>query len=155
MRLTNYSNYALRTLQMAALRAPELVRIDEVAQAHGIKRSHLTRIVHELGQAGLLETQRGRGGGFQLARPADKITVGEVVRLTEGPLTLVECFAAETSTCPLTGICRLSAGLGRALKAFLAVLDDLTIADISANRGDLLARLPMIEVPVVTVPSED
>lgn len=143
MRLTNYSNYALRTLQMAALRAPDRVRIDEVALAHGIKSSHLTRIVHDLGQAGLLETRRGRGGGFRLARAADTITVGEVVRLTEGPLTLVECFAPASSTCPLTGICRLSAGLGRALTAFLAVLDDMTIADISANRSDLLARLPL------------
>lgn len=51
MKLTSYTNYALRTLQMAAIRAPDLVRIDEVAQAHRINRAHLTKVVHELAQA--------------------------------------------------------------------------------------------------------
>ncbi len=141
MRLTAYSNFALRTLQMAALRAPGLVRIDEVAQAHGLSRAHITKIVHELGRAGYLETQRGRGGGFRLARPAQEIVVGDVVRLTEGPIELVECFNPSTNTCPLLGVCRLSAALREATRAFFAVLDKLTIADIAANRGALLDRL--------------
>jgi Rrf2 family nitric oxide-sensitive transcriptional repressor len=144
MRLTSYTNFALRTLQLAALRAPALARIDEVAQAHGLSRAHIMKVVHELGQAGYLETVRGRGGGFRLARPADGITVGEVVRLTEGPLDLVECFNPSTNTCPLMGVCRLSAGLREATKAFLVVLDGMTIADIAANRGALLARLDRV-----------
>lgn len=145
MRLTNYSNFALRTLQMAALRAPGLVRVDEVAQAHRISRAHVTKIVHELGQAGYLETVRGRGGGFRLGRPAGEIRVGEVVRLTEGPLELVECFNPTTNTCPLIGVCGLSAKIREATVAFLGVLDGVSIADIAANRGALLARLGMPE----------
>lgn len=148
MRLTSYTNYALRTLQLAALRAPGLARVDDVARAHRISRAHINKIVHELGRAGLIETVRGRSGGFRLARPAEKITVGEVVRLTEGPLELVECFAPETNTCPLRGVCRLSSGLHRALSAFFEVLDDLTVADIAANRDALLARLePLSDQP--------
>lgn len=141
MKLTSYTNYALRTLQMAAIRAPHLVRIDEVAQAHRINRAHLTKIVHQLGQAGYLETVRGPRGGLRLARPAGEIVVGDVVRLTEGPLDLVECFNAGNNTCKLRGICRLSAKLHEATRAFMAVLDDLTVAEIAANRDDLLARL--------------
>lgn len=145
MRLTNYTNYALRTLQMAAIRAPRLVRIDEVARAHGINRAHLTKIVHQLGQDGYLDTVRGPKGGLRLARPADRIFVGDVVRLTEGPLDLVECFDPVRNTCRLHGICRLSAKLHEATRAFMAVLDDVTISDIALNRNDLMARLGLEE----------
>src|SRR6056297_1137383 len=108
MRLTSYSNYALRCLQLAALRAPALVRVDDVVKVHGLARPHIVKIVHEMGKAGLIETQRGRGGGFRLARAPEDINVGEVVRLTEGPFDVVECFNRETNTCPLIGICQLS-----------------------------------------------
>jgi Rrf2 family nitric oxide-sensitive transcriptional repressor len=109
MKLTSYTNYALRALQLAALRAPQLVRVDDVVAVHGLARPHIVKIVHELGQAGFLETVRGRNGGFRLARPAETIVVGEVVRITEGKLDLVECFNPDTNTCPLIGICNLSA----------------------------------------------
>ena len=141
MRLTAFSNYALRTLQFAALRAPARTRIDEIADAHGINRAHIVKIVHLLGREGYLETRRGRGGGFTLARAPEAISVGEILRLTEGPFELVECHHAPTNTCPLIGVCRLSKALAKALDAFLASLDAVTIADIAANRGALLARL--------------
>ena len=141
MKLTSYSNYALRSLQLAALRAPELTRIDEVVRTHGLSRAHITKVVNELAQAGFLQTIRGRGGGFTLARAPEAISVGEVVRLTEGPIDLVECFNPATNTCPLLGICRLSTGLRKATDAFFAVLDGMTIADIAKNRGQLLDRI--------------
>lgn len=145
MKLTAYSNYALRSLQLAALKAPDLIRVDDVVRVHGLARPHIVKIVHELGRAGYLETQRGRGGGFRLARPASEIVIGEVVRLTEGPLDLVECFNPDKNTCPLIGICRLSRALQTATKAFLQVLDDLTLADIASNKDQLLARIAPLE----------
>lgn len=143
MRLTQYSNFALRTLQFAAVRAPAIVTVDDVARAHGISKAHLVKVAAELARRGYLDSSRGRNGGMRLARPAEQITVGEIVRWTEAPLELVECFNAETNTCPLLGACHLSRGLRRALRAFLSVLDDLTIADIAYNRRDLLARLDL------------
>lgn len=145
MKLTAYSNYALRSLQLAALRAPDLIRVDDVVRVHGLARPHIVKIVHELGRAGFVKTQRGRGGGFRLARPAQEIVVGDVIRLTEGPLDVVECFNPTSNTCPLIGICRLSRGLHEATRAFMAVLDDLTLADISANRDQLLTRIATAE----------
>ncbi len=147
MKLTSYTNYAMRSLQLAALKSPDLVRIDDVAQIHSLSRPHIMKIVHELGKAGYLETVRGRNGGFRLARPPQEIIVGEVVRLTEGPLDLVECFNSETNTCPLMGICVLSRKLQEATAAFMSVLDDLTIADIAANKGQLLDRIAPLEIP--------
>jgi Rrf2 family transcriptional regulator, nitric oxide-sensitive transcriptional repressor len=69
--------------------------------------------------------------------------------LTEGPLDLVECFNPERNTCPLIGVCKLSRALQEATRAFMAVLDDLTLADIAANRGDLLARIAPLEQGIV------
>ncbi|WP_233245747.1 RrF2 family transcriptional regulator [Marinicauda salina] len=141
MRLTNFSNYALRLLQFAALRAPEHVRVEDVARAHGISRHHLLKAANTLSRHDFVTVIRGRGGGVKLARPPAAITVGAVVRVTEGPIELVECFNAETNTCPLRGVCRLSRALDAALESFLQSLDSVTIADIAANRGDLLRRL--------------
>lgn len=145
MKLTSYTNFAMRSLQLAALKAPNLVKVDDVVRIHGLARPHIVKIVHELGQAGYLETQRGRGGGFRLARPAEDIIVGEVVRITEGPLDLVECFNPTNNTCPLIGICKLSRALQEATRAFMAILDDLTLADISSNRNDLMERIAPLE----------
>ncbi|GHA57284.1 protein aau3 [Amylibacter ulvae] len=148
MKLSSYSNFALRSLQMAALHHPALVRVDDVVRVHKLSRAHIVKIVHELGRAGYLETVRGRSGGFRLARSADQIVVGDVLRLTEGSFELVECFNATTNTCPLIGMCRLSDAMQRAMSAFIAVFDALTIADISANKSQLLERiLPLENAP--------
>ena len=97
------------------------------------------------GERGSLEI--GRGGGVRRARPAGEITVGEVVRLTEAPNELGECFNAETNTCPLRTVCKLSRAFHRAEAAFFAVLDEVTIADIAGNRVDLLKRLQFEAAP--------
>jgi Rrf2 family nitric oxide-sensitive transcriptional repressor len=141
LRLTQYTNFALRTLQFLALRAPEIATVDDVARAHKISRAHLVKVAYDLSQRGYIETIRGRKGGMRLTRKAEDITIGEIIRWTEAPLELVECFNADTNTCPLQGNCHLSRGIQRALRAFLSVLDDLTIADIILNRGTLLGLL--------------
>jgi len=147
MKLTSYTNFALRSLQLAALKSPELVRINDVARIHNLSRPHIMKVVHELGKAGYLETVRGRGGGFRLARPAQDIIVGEIVRLNEGSMDVVECFNPEKNTCSLIGICVLSRKMQEATAAFMSVLDNLTIADIAANKGQLMERIAPLELP--------
>lgn len=145
MKLTGFTNYSLRTLQLAALRDPDLIQVDDVVRVHRLARPHIAKAVHVLGRAGFLETVRGRGGGFRLGKPALEITVGSVVRLTEGPLEVVECFNPQTNKCPLLGICKLSRAIQEATHAFMAVLDDLTIADIASNRAELLDRITPLQ----------
>jgi Rrf2 family transcriptional regulator, nitric oxide-sensitive transcriptional repressor len=146
--LTQFTNYALRTLMTAALRGSDLTRVQDVADGFGIARTHVVKCVHQLGTWGLLENVRGRHGGFRLARPADQIRVGDVVRLTEDSFCLVECFDPERNSCPVMDVCRLNVGLKRALAAFLAVLDDMTIADIVANADELAPRIGLDRMPV-------
>jgi len=141
MRLTSYSNYALRILMVAAMRRGELVTVQDVAESFGISKAHLVKCVHQLGVWGYLENVRGRSGGFRLAKDAGAITVGEIIRKTEDGLDLVECFNAETNTCPLIDVCRLSTLFKKACQAFLDVLDETTIADMAKNRGEVLSAL--------------
>lgn len=129
MRLTAFTDYALRLLIHLGRDAGRLCTIAEVAQQHGIAHSHLTKVTHLLAQAGLVETLRGRGGGMRLARPAASITLGEVVRLTETDFALVECFSG-TTACRLDGACGLAGVLDGALAAFLETLDRRTLADV-------------------------
>ncbi|MEJ1935506.1 hypothetical protein WDZ92_35360, partial [Nostoc sp. NIES-2111] len=72
-------------------------------------------------------------------------TIGEAVRLTDDGLCLVECFDPAPNTCPLCVACDLSRGMLRALAAFMAVLDGMTVADIARDRGSILPRLGLDE----------
>jgi Rrf2 family nitric oxide-sensitive transcriptional repressor len=121
----------------SAMKGHDLSRVKDIAKAFGISHAHLTKCVHQLGQWGYLENVRGRSGGFRLAKPASSISVGEIVRRTEDSLDLVECFNAETNSCPLMQMCRLNVTFKRALAKFMDELDAITIADIVANRGEL------------------
>jgi Rrf2 family nitric oxide-sensitive transcriptional repressor len=100
----------------------------------------LTKIVHQLGVAGFVETVRGRGGGLRLAQPPERIRIGEVVRYTEA-MPLAECFDSKTSDCRIEPTCALRAALKDALEAFLRTLDAYTLADLVARQREPLAQL--------------
>lgn len=131
MRLTAMTDYAMRLLMYVAQRPDRLCTIAEVAAAYGISEAHLMKITHQLGQAGFIETLRGKGGGMRLAAPPEHINLGAVVRAMEADLALVECFDSAGNRCALTGHCRLASVLDNALGAFLAHLDAHTLADLA------------------------
>lgn len=140
MRLTLHTDYALRLLMQLALTPEKLVTISEVAEAFAISRNHLVKVAHELGQAGFVETVRGRGGGLRLARPSEEIAIGDVVRAMEEDFRIVECFDREANTCCIAPACRLKRLLKEALEAWIAVLDGATLADL-VERPAPLRRL--------------
>jgi Rrf2 family nitric oxide-sensitive transcriptional repressor len=133
MRLNLQSDYALRLLMHAATNRGRLVTIGEVADRFRVSHNHLMKVAYLLGKEGLLETVRGRSGGLRLARKAETIRVGDVVRRMEGDIHLVECFSAESGGCVISGACRLKGVLHEALVAFLTVLDRYTLADLTMN----------------------
>src|SRR5688500_16523949 len=106
MYLTLYSDYSLRVLIYLGLHPDRLCSIAEIAQAYGISRNHLLKVVNELANLGFVQSTRGRGGGLTLGRDPSQISLGEVIRQTE-PLHLVECFDAKTNTCRLAPSCEL------------------------------------------------
>lgn len=141
MQLSVYSDYALRVLIQTALRRPQRVRVDEVAETFGISRNHLVKIVHDLGRNGYLQTQRGIGGGFTLAREPEEIRVGAVVRLCEETDTVIDCLDKPGQPCRLSPACRLKGVLDEAAAAFFAVLDGYTLADLVKQPSKIRAVL--------------
>lgn len=137
MRLSTYSDYSLRVLMQAALRRPERITVNEVAEAFGISRNHLVKVVHDLGRSGFLQTQRGIGGGFTLARPPEQIRIGDIVRLGEETDTVIECVDKPNRPCRIFPACRLKGVLDEAAEAFFAVLDDYTLADLVQRQAKM------------------
>ena len=129
MRLTAFTDYALRALMLLSGEPERVFTTDEVARKFAISRNHLTKVVRQLAEGGFIATHRGAGGGFRLARPAEKITLGQVVRLLEARHAIVECFRADGGGCVLTPCCRLKGKLALAARAFIAELDRTTLAE--------------------------
>jgi Rrf2 family nitric oxide-sensitive transcriptional repressor len=140
MQLTKFSDYALRVLMYAHGAEGRRVTIEEMAASYRISRGHLMKVVNSLTRAGYLTAVRGRSGGLILARPAEDIRLGEVVRASEPDFAIVECFSAGNQ-CVLTDCCRLRGIVNEALRAFLSVLDRHTLASIGLERKDFRAVL--------------
>ena len=139
MRLTNFSDYALRVLLFAAARGDELITIEETAKAYGISRTHLMKVANQLTRSGYLKAMRGRSGGLALAMRPNKICLGDVVRATEPDFALVDCFSPGNH-CLITPRCRLKGVLKEALGAFMATLDRYTLADLVLRPEDFGIR---------------
>jgi Rrf2 family nitric oxide-sensitive transcriptional repressor len=150
MQLTTYTDYALRVLIYLAVHEDRLVTIAEMASTYAISKNHLMKIVHHLGQAGFLETVRGRRGGLRLGHAPHRLRLGEMIRQTELHFDVVECFYPPTNRCPITPACGLARVLAEARDAFLAVLDRYTLADLIHQKQELVRLLEMAtgdEVP--------
>jgi len=137
-----YTDFSLRVLLYLGIKGTkELSTVQEISDAYNISKNHLTKVVHELGKMGLVETTRGRGGGIRLNVKPDEINIGATVRKTEDDFHLVECFNCETNQCVITPACKLKGVLHEALAAYLKVLDNYTLADFVENNEDLAAIL--------------
>jgi Rrf2 family nitric oxide-sensitive transcriptional repressor len=139
MRLTSFTDFALRLLMYAAAHEGRLITIEEASEVYDISRAHLMKITNTLTRAGFLKAVRGRSGGLTLAKPPSKIQLGDVVRVTEPDFALVECFGTGNQ-CTITRSCRLRGILHEGLDAFAAVLDSYTLADLMLKPKDFGAR---------------
>jgi len=130
MRLTSFTDYTLRSLMYLGMNRDKLVTIQEIADLHDISKNHLTKVIHQLGASGLVETVRGRHGGLRLNREPEDINIGEVVRDSESDFYIAECFESDPGHCAFLRDCALKHKLSEATEAFLHVLDGMTLADI-------------------------
>ncbi|BBE73827.1 iron-responsive transcriptional regulator RirA [Oharaeibacter diazotrophicus] len=137
MRLTQQTNYSVRLLLYCAANAGVPSRVADIAASFDMSETHLFKILKVLVDAELVKTVRGRNGGVMLARPAEEITIGEVVRAAEESFALADCFDDGGHDCPLVQSCEYNRILREALGAFFVVLDRYTIADVARDRPDL------------------
>ena len=136
MRLTFSTDYALRLLMLVGLETKRLVTIEEVADRFGISKNHLMKVAYHLGQAGYLQTVRGRNGGLRLGKTPSQIVVGEVVRRMEPDFAVVEC-QNPAGFCKIAPCCTLRSAMGEAVQAFLVKLDEYTLEDLLRPKSKL------------------
>jgi Rrf2 family nitric oxide-sensitive transcriptional repressor len=147
MRLTLYTDYSLRVLLYLAGSGDRIVTITELADFYKISRNHLVKVVHELGLSGYILTSRGKRGGIRLARAANQIVIGEVVRQTEPDFDLLECLNPAIDQCVITNVCKLKSVLFGARDSFLSEMDKYTLADLT---GAAVKKSPAFKsIPVV------
>ena len=132
IRLNLSTDYALRTLLYLASRPGEQVSTREVAVFYRISADHVSKVVQQLARAGFIRAERGRTGGLRLGRAAERITVGEVVELFEGPVALLDCVTSEDA-CVIQPACRLRRVLDEAGARLMWELKQVTLADLTGS----------------------
>lgn len=134
MRLTSFTRYGFRMLMRMASVPEWAFLAADPGEEFGFSRNHLKKIVQRLTQDGSMLPRHGIGGDAVLARAADEIRLGELVRLLEVGQALVECFAEDGGDCSIEGCCRLKGKLHRAESAFFADLKHSALADVLLPR---------------------
>lgn len=146
MRLTVYTDYTLRTLIYLGFNRDRMTTIPELAELHGISKNHLMKVVHQLGQAGMVHTVRGRNGGFRLEMEPSDINIGKVVRKTESDFFLTERASRESCSQVDAASCALKEVLNLATTAYLDVLDGVTLVDLMQSEGRGSVRNAIVSV---------
>lgn len=141
MKLSKKTEYALRALSELALHADQgNLQSQELSRRENIPVKFLEQILLVLKNAGILQSRRGAGGGYTLNRPAVQITLGEVIRLIEGPLTLLECIDGATPdncSCSDETTCGIRDVMADVSRGIAGLVDSITLADICDRTREL------------------
>ncbi|MDB4986506.1 MAG: nsrR [Myxococcaceae bacterium] len=141
MQLTLFSDYALRTLIYLGSHPGKVIPASAISDAFGISSDHVAKAGKWLTQRGYVSALRGKTGGLSLARTPSSIRIGQLITETEPNMDLIECFDSATNRCPLTPSCKLKKALYQARHAFVAALDEYTLADLLSNAPELVQLL--------------
>ncbi|MEX3611068.1 Rrf2 family transcriptional regulator [Rothia sp. LK2588] len=142
MRLTAFSDVSLRIMMLLAGASESKMSTQTIAQGVGTPYNHVAKSVAFLAHHGWVTASRGRSGGVMLSEAGCRVTVGQLLRATEGETPIVECESDE-ARCPLNSSCRLRSYLSRAREAFFAVLDPIVITDLPHEKqlGPVMVEL--------------
>jgi Rrf2 family nitric oxide-sensitive transcriptional repressor len=135
MQLTIFTDYGLRALMYLAARPEKTCSVREISDHYGISYNHLVKVVHKLSQTGLIVSSKGKGGGLRLAVRPDTLRLGDLVRMLEPNMNLVECFDHERNRCRITAACTLKHYLFDAGAAFIDNLNRHTLADAVTDKA--------------------
>lgn len=140
MQLTTHTDYAMRLLIYLYTHPDTPVSVAQVARAYGISLNHLAKVAQTLTRAGWVVSHRGRHGGMTLDPSAYTVSLGDVFRVTEHNVELVECFG-DNNTCPIEPACGLKRVLREASDAFVDVLDQYSLEDMVRRPGKIVTLL--------------
>ena len=141
MKLSTRSRYGLRALiDLAVHDAEDAVSLQSIAGREQISESYLEQLIRLLKQGGLVRSVRGAGGGYHLARPAEEISVGDVLRSLEGSLDAVACPAFEGSDCNAAEACVTKFVWKKINDAIAQAVDALPLSDLVAESREISAE---------------
>jgi len=139
MHLTRHTDYGMRILiYLALLPKNEKASIDTVSSLYDISKNNVNKIVHQLGKAKIIETQRGKGGGFFLKLSPENINIGDMILLMETSLEIIDC---EAQKCRISSACKFKGILDEAKKSFIDTLNKYTLADLMEESKDDLIKI--------------
>ncbi|MDQ7784046.1 MAG: Rrf2 family transcriptional regulator [Desulfomonilaceae bacterium] len=138
MPISQKSQYAVRAVfELAKRQGTGATKISDIAEAQAIPQRFLENILNHLKGGGFVESVRGKEGGYLLARPAGDLSVGEILRFIEGPLSPVDCrVGASKSSCSMYGRCPFNSLWERAEKALEAVYDGTTFRELVVREAE-------------------
>ncbi|MCR5135044.1 MAG: Rrf2 family transcriptional regulator [Clostridiales bacterium] len=144
MKVSTKGRYALRIMvEIATYDPADYVPLRALAESQDISEKYLEAIIAPMVRAGLLAGQRGKGGGYKLARTPEEYTAAEILRAAEGSLAPVSCLEGVTNVCPRAGQCAtldLWTGLDKVINDYLesVTLEDLVKKETARAGGDYI-----------------
>jgi len=138
MPISQKSQYAVRAVfELAKRQGDGAIRIGDIAEAQAIPQRFLENILNHLKGGGFVESIRGKEGGYLLARSAEDLSVGEILRFVEGPLSPVNCrVKSSKNSCVMYGRCPFNSLWKRAEKALEAVYDGTTFRELVVQEAE-------------------
>lgn len=146
LKLSRMTDYAAVVMAQIARHPQQPHAAAELAEAVQLPHPTVSKTLKMLVKAGLLESRRGAQGGYSLARPAERITVSDIIAAIEGPVAVTECSHAD-GDCELVSTCGLADNWQRVSVAIRELLDSITLAHLAASTP---LKLP-IRVPIQSV----
>ena len=118
MQLSKFTDYSFRALIYLADKKDSLATVEELANALDISEHHLKKIIHKLAKTNYVISIKGRGGGLKLGMEPKDINLGEILKITEDNLNIVEYFSSDSISCNLNGECKLKPVLNDSFNSF-------------------------------------
>ena len=144
MKISKKSEYALKALIELAIdhdRGNDIMLINDVAKRKEIPKKYLEQILLSLRNAGILVSKRGVGGGYSLSRSPEDISLGEIIRVFEGPLSPLDCVSTDANfSCPDEASCGLYSVMLEVDNAVSGILDGASLKDVATRTLDLIEK---------------
>ena len=130
MTLSKFSDYAFRILILLGNNPDTTFTVDSISETLGLSNHHIKKIVYKLATEGYIDSSKGRNGGLRLGMKPCDINLGELLKITEDNLNIVECFSKDANICNISSSCKLKGIIGVALNSFMNVFHQYTLADV-------------------------
>lgn len=130
MQLSKFSDYSFRALIYLAQHRDQLCTVEELSMNLNTSEQHMKKVIHKLGKTPYVTSIKGRGGGLRLGCEPQEINLGEILKITEDNLNILECFN-QSAGCPLLSSgCKLKSITSDALQKFIEEFSNYTLEDL-------------------------